>query len=80
MVGYVAADLALVQLGRTEYLYLVARDPRYVTDALVVVAIGVSAAFSGPRSSDRPPAASRGPSGRRVPHWRSPRSWSRAAS
>lgn len=47
--AYVAVDLALVQVGRNQYLYLVARDPRYVTDALVVVTIGVCAAFSGPR-------------------------------
>ena len=36
--GYLAVDLALVQIGRAEYLYLAARDPRYVTDALPIVA------------------------------------------
>lgn len=46
--GYVAVDLALVQIGRAEFLEQVARDPRYVTDALPVIAIGTCAAFSRP--------------------------------
>lgn len=47
--GYLAADIALVQLARAEYLSIAARDPRYITDALPVIAIGCCAAFSGPR-------------------------------
>ncbi len=57
--GYVAVDVALMVLGRGDYLHLIARDPRYVTDALPVVAIGVCAAFSGPlltRARHRPSA------------------------
>ncbi len=47
--GYLAVDVALVQLTRAASLDIAARDPRYVTDALLVIAIGCSAAFSGPR-------------------------------
>jgi hypothetical protein len=46
--AYLAADFALLVLGRGSYLLLVARDPRYVTDALPVVVIGVCAAFCTP--------------------------------
>jgi hypothetical protein len=56
VVGYLAVDLALVQLGRAEILGLISRDPRYVTDALAVVAIGLCAAFSGPVVPRRRPA------------------------
>ena len=49
--GYLVADTALVLLGRGSYLDLVARDPRYFTDALPVIAIGVCAAFFSPRGS-----------------------------
>ena len=52
--GYVAADLALLLLGRGSYLLLIARDPRYVTDALPVVAIGVCAAFCGGTAQSEP--------------------------
>ncbi|SOC50840.1 hypothetical protein SAMN05660748_3599 [Blastococcus aggregatus] len=48
VVGYVAADIGLLLLGRGDYLQIVARDPRYVTDALPIIVIGVCAAFSGP--------------------------------
>ncbi len=48
LVGYLAADIALLLLGRGSYLLLVARDPRYVTDALPVLTIGVCAAFRRP--------------------------------
>ncbi|MGY1741071.1 MULTISPECIES: hypothetical protein [unclassified Blastococcus] len=54
--GYVAVDVALLQLGRADFLDITARDPRYITDALPVVAIGVCAAFSGPRRERRAPA------------------------
>jgi hypothetical protein len=53
--GYVAVDLALVQLGRAELLGLVARDPRYITDALPILAIGFCAAFTGPVAARRTP-------------------------
>ncbi|MGY1773098.1 hypothetical protein [Blastococcus sp. SYSU D00813] len=46
--GYVAVDLALVQVGRADFLEHVVRDPRYLTDALPVVAIGTCAAFARP--------------------------------
>ncbi|MGY1730942.1 hypothetical protein ACI798_05425 [Geodermatophilus sp. SYSU D01045] len=53
--GYVAVDVGLLLVGRADYLGLVARDPRYVTDALPVVAIGVCAAFTGPLVQRRLP-------------------------
>ena len=53
--GYVGVDLALVQLGRSDLLGLIARDPRYVTDALPILAIGFCAAFSGPVVTRRAP-------------------------
>jgi arabinofuranan 3-O-arabinosyltransferase len=49
IVGYLVADTLLVFLGRGSYLNLVARDPRYFTDALPVVVIGVCAAFAAPQ-------------------------------
>ncbi|MET0763594.1 MAG: hypothetical protein ABWY29_01925 [Blastococcus sp.] len=55
VVGYVAVDLALVQLGRAELLGLIARDPRYITDALPILAIGFCAAFTGPAVTRRTP-------------------------
>ena len=54
IVGYVAADVVLVLLGRGAYLLLVARDPRYVTDALPIIVIGVCAAFLGGRAGADP--------------------------
>ncbi len=48
VVGYLAVDVALVQLTRGASLDIAARDPRYITDALPVIAIGCCAAFSGP--------------------------------
>ncbi len=50
-VGYLAADTALLVAGRGDYLGLVARDPRYLTDALPILVIGVCAAFAGPSRS-----------------------------
>ncbi|TKJ20666.1 hypothetical protein [Blastococcus sp. CCUG 61487] len=55
--GYVAVDLALVVVGRSRLLEMVTGDPRYLADALPVVAIGCCAAFSGPLVQ------------RRVPRW-----------
>ncbi|MGY1752559.1 hypothetical protein [Blastococcus sp. SYSU D01042] len=49
VLGYLAVVVALVQLTRAANLDIAARDPRYVTDALPVIAIGCCAAFSGPR-------------------------------
>lgn len=46
-VGYVAADLILLALGRADFLLMLARDPRYVADALPVIAVGIAAAFRG---------------------------------
>jgi hypothetical protein len=43
--GYVGADVALMLWGRAGFLTLVARDPRYVMDAVPVVLICVAAAF-----------------------------------
>jgi hypothetical protein len=43
-----AADTALLVAGRGDYLGLVARDPRYITDALQIPVIGRCAAFAGP--------------------------------
>lgn len=55
VIGYLAVDLALVQLGRAELLGLISRDPRYIADALPVLAIGLCAAFSGPVVARRTP-------------------------
>ena len=63
VVGYVAVDITLLLLGRGSYLLLVSRDPRYVTDALPVLAIGVCAAFCG--GAARAPAGLRGTGSRR---------------
>lgn len=43
--AYVGADVALMLWGRAGFLTLVARDPRYVLDAMPVVLICVTAAF-----------------------------------
>ena len=45
--GYVVADLMLLAFGRAEFLDMLARDPRYVADALPVLAIALAAAFRG---------------------------------
>ncbi|MGY2067499.1 hypothetical protein [Blastococcus sp. SYSU DS0619] len=55
VVGYVAVDLALLQLGRADFIGILTRDPRYVTDALPVLAIGFCAAFTGPAVERRRP-------------------------
>ncbi|QNN53037.1 hypothetical protein [Nocardioides mesophilus] len=55
--AYLFMDLGLVLLARSDFALLLARDPRYVTDALPVVAIAVTAAFA--------PAGEEEPS----PHW-----------
>jgi hypothetical protein len=46
--GYVAVDIALLQIGRADFIGVLTRDPRYVTDALPIIAIGFCAAFTGP--------------------------------
>lgn len=48
---YIAADVGLLYLGRGDFLLLLVRDPRYVTDALPVIVIGLCAAFTVPRDS-----------------------------
>jgi hypothetical protein len=55
-VAYVAADLVLLQVGRADFVGLLMRDPRYITDSLPVLAIGICAAFSGPTVSRRRPS------------------------
>lgn len=54
VVAYLVMDLGLVLLGRSEFALLLARDPRYVTDALPVVALGVVAAVAPPISRPAP--------------------------
>jgi hypothetical protein len=51
--AYVAVDVALMLWGRAGFLTLVARDPRYITDAVPVVLVCASAAFLGTRSAAR---------------------------
>jgi hypothetical protein len=53
--GYVAVDIALLQVGRADFIGLLSRDPRYITDSLPVIAIGFCAAFCGPRVTRRTP-------------------------
>jgi hypothetical protein len=47
LVGYVAADLLLLGLGRAEWLEERTRDPRFLTDALPVLVVAVLAAWRG---------------------------------
>lgn len=47
---YVAGDIALVLWGRAGFLELVARDPRYVADAVPVACICIALAFQGGRT------------------------------
>ncbi|WP_346618798.1 hypothetical protein [Blastococcus montanus] len=54
-VGYVAVDIALMQVGRAGFITLLARDPRYITDSLPVLAIAFCAAFAGPVPARRTP-------------------------
>ncbi len=56
-IGYVAADLTLLALGRADWLGLLSRDPRYVADALPLVAVGLAAAFRGMYDDSSRPAA-----------------------
>jgi hypothetical protein len=66
--GYLAVVVAMVQLTRSGSLNIAARDPRYVADALPVIAIGLAAAFSGPRRSPEPAVGRRTrPAGALVP-------------
>lgn len=57
--GYLTADLTLLALGRADWVGLLARDPRYVADALPVMTVAVLAAFRGllgPSGPDLPAA------------------------
>ena len=47
LVGYLTADLSLLALGRSDWIGLLLRDPRYVADALPVVTIAVLASCRG---------------------------------
>lgn len=47
LVGYLAADLALLGLGRADWAEFLARDPRYFADALPITAMALLAAFRG---------------------------------
>jgi hypothetical protein len=58
--GYVAVDVGLMLWGRAGFLELVARDPRYVTDAVPVVLVCATAAFLGPREELQEVATWRG--------------------
>jgi hypothetical protein len=53
--GYVAVDIALLQIGRADFIGVLTRDPRYITDALPIIAIGFCAAFTGPAVPRRTP-------------------------
>lgn len=53
--AYLAMDLGLVLLARSDFALLLARDPRYVTDALPVAAIAIVAAMV-PVAAEEPPA------------------------
>jgi len=64
--GYVAVDIAILQFGRSDFLYIVARDPRYISDALPIIVIGCCAAFSGPLVDRRVPRRVVGAAGMRV--------------
>lgn len=46
LVGYLAVDIALVVVGRTDYASFLARDPRYIVDALPIAVIAVCAAYA----------------------------------
>lgn len=45
LAGYLAVDLTLLGMGRADWIGILARDPRYVADALPITAIALSAAF-----------------------------------
>jgi hypothetical protein len=51
--AYVGADIGLMLWGRAGFLSLVARDPRYITDAVPVVLVCATAAFLGARTGAR---------------------------
>jgi hypothetical protein len=54
--AYVAVDIGLMLWGRAGFLELVARDPRYIADAVPVVLVCATAAFLGPPTESRQPA------------------------
>ena len=56
LVGYLAADLTLLGLGRADWIGILLRDPRYVADALPVMTVALLAAYRGlwePVASER---------------------------
>ena len=52
LAGYLTADLALLGLGRADWIGLLARDPRYVADALPITALAIAAAFYVPSRTE----------------------------
>jgi hypothetical protein len=60
LVCYLSVDVTLVLVGRTDFASFLARDPRYVADALPIAVIAVCAAYAPPAE----PASARP---RRVP-------------
>ncbi len=72
VIGCLVADLGLLVVGRGEYLGLVARDPRYVTDWLPLAVIGISAAFAVPRRHRRGRRVGETRTGRSGEPWRRP--------
>lgn len=59
LVLYVAGDLALLLWGRAGFLDLVARDPRYIADAIPVACVCVAVAFQRTRDDPCADEASR---------------------
>ena len=57
LAGYLAVDIALVVVGRTDYASFLARDPRYIIDALPIAVIAVCAAYA-PRPASAADVAS----------------------
>jgi hypothetical protein len=57
--AYLAMDIALVVYGRVELAVFLARDPRYIADALPIIALGVAGAFAGSRARRRSATAVR---------------------
>lgn len=54
LAGYLAMDLVLLGLGRPDWIGLLARDPRYVADALPITAVALVAAFHEPPGAPAP--------------------------
>jgi hypothetical protein len=57
VLAYLAVDVALLLVGRTSFLVLVARDPRYVADAVPVAVVAIGCLLALPRRGEREAAA-----------------------